>query len=169
VTISVGVGSCPQHGRDAGELSRVADAALYWAKAQGKNRSWLYSPSIVRIYSPAELARRAEQQARLRAAENLVRVVDAKDTYTGAHSESVARLVERIATRLGLNDEMIEQLRLAGLLHDLGEISISDRVPQKPGRLNREETALVRTHPQLGASLLDGLELSPARRLAAIG
>jgi diguanylate cyclase (GGDEF)-like protein len=161
VTISAGVGSCPQHARGARELSRVADAALYWAKAHGKNRSCLYSPSIVRIYSPVELARRAEQQARLRAAENLVRVVDAKDTYTGVHSESVARLVQRLAGELGLGDELTEQLRLAGLLHDLGKIAISDRILQKPGRLDAEEIALLRTHPDLGASLLDGLELSP--------
>ncbi|MGZ4383493.1 MAG: diguanylate cyclase, partial [Gaiellaceae bacterium] len=161
ITISAGIGSCPQHARDVRSLSRVADAALYWAKAHGKNRSCLYSPSIVRIYSPTEVARRAEQQARLRAAENLVRVVDAKDTYTGAHSESVSRLVEKIALRLELGEELVEQLRLAGLLHDLGKIAISDQILQKPGRLAPGELSLLRTHPDLGASLLDGLELSP--------
>jgi HD-GYP domain-containing protein (c-di-GMP phosphodiesterase class II) len=53
------------------------------------------------------------------------------------------------------------QLKLAGLLHDLGKIAISDRVLQKPGALTPEEIQLVRTHPELGYSLLDGLELQP--------
>ena len=75
----------------------VADAALYWAKNHGKNRSCVYSPSVVRSYTPAELAEAAERHARLRAAEGLIRVVDAKDTYAGAHSQSVSRLAEAIA------------------------------------------------------------------------
>jgi diguanylate cyclase (GGDEF)-like protein len=161
VSVSVGIGSCPHHARTAKELDHVADAALYWAKANGKDRTCVYSPSIVRIYSPAELGARAERVARLRAAENLVRVVDAKDTYTGTHSESVARLVEQLARRLGLEEETVAQLRLAGLLHDLGKIAISDQILQKPGRLTFEELRLLRMHPELGASLLDGLDLSP--------
>ena len=108
-----------------------------------------------------ELERRAEHQARLRAAENLVRVVDAKDAYTGAHSERVAVHVEGIARRLGLNDELVEQLKLAGRLHDLGKIAVSDTILQKPTSLTAEEMEQVSTHPHLGASLLDGMEIRP--------
>jgi diguanylate cyclase (GGDEF)-like protein len=161
LTISVGIGSCPAHAQLPKELDQVADAALYWAKAHGKNRSCVYSPSIVRVYSPAELGKRAERVARLRAAENLVRVVDAKDAYTGAHSEHVADLVERIGRQLSLEEEAVGQLRLAGLLHDVGKIAISDSLLQKPDRLTEEELRLLRTHSELGASLLDGMDLAP--------
>ncbi|HJU47388.1 MAG TPA: diguanylate cyclase [Gaiellaceae bacterium] len=161
VTISVGLGTFPDHAGDPDALERVADGALYWAKGHGKNRSCVYAPSLVRIYTPAELELRAERSVRLRAARNLVRVVDAKDAYTGAHSESVSLLVERIGCQLGLEDDVVEQLKLAGLLHDLGKIAISDRVLQKPGPLTVQEMQLVRTHPELGYSLLDGLELDP--------
>jgi HD-GYP domain-containing protein (c-di-GMP phosphodiesterase class II) len=90
-----------------------------------------------------------------------VRVVDAKDVYTGAHSERVALLVEGVARQLRLEDEWVEQLRLAGRLHDLGKIAISDRVLQKPAPLTPEEERHVATHPELGASLLDGMEIRP--------
>src|SRR4029450_11785083 len=80
-----------------------------------------------------------ESAALLRAAENLIRVVDAKDEYTGAHSERVALLVESIARQLELEDELVQQLKLAGRLHDLGKIAIPDRVLQKPGQLTPHE------------------------------
>ncbi len=161
VTVSIGVAFAPEHATGVEELERKADGALYWAKHNGKNCWCLFSPDVVRLHSVEELERDAEQHARLRAAENLVRVVDAKDAYTGAHSERVALHVEGIARRLGLTEELVHQLKLAGRLHDLGKIAISDSVLQKPGQLTPEEVERVATHPQLGASLLDGMDLHP--------
>jgi diguanylate cyclase (GGDEF)-like protein/putative nucleotidyltransferase with HDIG domain len=161
VTITVGIATFPGHAADADELQRVADGALYWAKRHGKNRSCVYSPSVVRIYSPNELTEQAERQARLRAAERLIRIVDSKDTYTGEHSEAVARLVETMARSLGLEGETIEQLRLAALLHDIGKIAIPDSVLQKPGGLEPGERLLVRSHVHFGYSLLEGLGIEP--------
>jgi diguanylate cyclase (GGDEF)-like protein len=161
VTVSVGLAAFPDDALEVEELERKADGALYWAKQNGKNRWCAYSPDVVRVYSVDELERRAEHQARLRAAENLVRVVDAKDAYTGAHSERVALLVEGIARRVGLDEEIVEQLKLAGRLHDLGKIAVSDSILQKPTQLTLEEKAHVSTHPHLGASLLDGMEIRP--------
>ena len=119
VTISVGIASFPSHAAGADELQRTADGALYWSKQHGKNRSCLYSPSVVRIYSPDELERETERNARLRAAKNLVRFVDARDPSTANHSEVVSTLAEAIGVQLGIEAEMIDHLRLAGLLHDL--------------------------------------------------
>ncbi|MGH3023150.1 MAG: bifunctional diguanylate cyclase/phosphohydrolase [Gaiellaceae bacterium] len=161
VTITVGIASFPGHASEADELQKVADGALYWAKRHGKNRSCVYSPSVVRIYSPNELSEQAERQARLRAAENLIRIVDSKDTYTGEHSDAVARLVEAIARDLGLEEDVVHQLRLAGLLHDIGKIAVPDTVLQKPGCLDPEERSLVRAHVQFGYALLEGLGIEP--------
>jgi diguanylate cyclase (GGDEF)-like protein len=160
-TVSVGLATFPDQAADVGSLERAADAALYWAKLNGKNRYCTYSPVIAEESSPDEVARRVELQARLRAAENLIRVVDAKDEYTGAHSERVALLVEAIARRLALDDELVEQLKLAGRLHDLGKIAIPDRVLQKPGELTAHEERQLAHHPELGASLLDGMDIRP--------
>ncbi len=161
VTITVGIASFPGHASDADQLQQVADGALYWAKRHGKNRSCVYSPSVVRIFSPNELTELAERQAQLRAAENLIRIVDSKDTYTGEHSDAVGRLVEAIARDLGLDEEAVQQLRLAGLLHDIGKIAVPDAVLQKAGALDPEERALVRAHVQFGYSLLEGLGIDP--------
>ena len=161
VTVSVGLASYPDQGDDVASLERAADSALYWAKHSGKNRYCTYSPAIAEAFSPAELERRAEHQARLRAAENLIRVVDAKDEYAGAHSERVALLVEAVARKLEVDDEQVEQLKLAGRLHDLGKIAIPDRVLQKPGALTPYEEHQLAHHPELGASLLDGMDIRP--------
>jgi diguanylate cyclase (GGDEF)-like protein/putative nucleotidyltransferase with HDIG domain len=164
VTVSAGIAAYPETASDRDELLRVADGALYWAKDHGKNRSCVYSPTVVRIYTPEELAETAERHARLRAAEGLIRVVDAKDTYAGAHSQSVSRLVEGIARAMGLDEETVEQVRLAGLLHDLGKIAIPDRILQKPGKLDPDELRIMREHAELGYRLLEGLGVSPVDR-----
>jgi diguanylate cyclase (GGDEF)-like protein len=160
-TVSVGLATFPDQADDVEALERAADGALYWAKQNGKNRFCTFSPVIAEASSPAELERRVEHQARLRAAENLIRVVDAKDEYTGAHSERVALLVEAIGRTLGLEDDHVEQLKLAGRLHDLGKIAIADRVLQKPGSLTPHEERQLAHHPELGASLLDGMDIRP--------
>jgi diguanylate cyclase (GGDEF)-like protein len=160
-TVSVGIATLPAHADEIDALESAADSALYWAKLHGKNRFCAYSAVVAEAQAPAELERRIERQARLRAAENLIRVVDAKDEYTGAHSERVALLVEAIARQFGLDEGQVEQLKLAGRLHDLGKIAIPDRVLQKPGALTPHEERQLAHHPQLGASLLDGMDIRP--------
>ena len=161
VTISVGIATFPSHADSAEELQRTADGALYWSKHHGKNRSCLYSPSVVRVFSTEELERAAEQDARLRAAKNLVRFVDARDPSTASHSQIVSSLAEAIGIELGLDPETIERLRLAGLLHDLGKIGLPDAILQAPRALTDEEFAIVRRHPEFGHALLDGLGIEP--------
>jgi diguanylate cyclase (GGDEF)-like protein len=161
VTISVGIASFPHHARSPEELQKTADGALYWSKQHGKNRSCLYSPSVVRIYSPDELERETERNARLRAAKNLVRFVDARDPSTANHSEVVSALAEAIGVQLGVEAEMVDHLRLAGLLHDLGKIGLPDAILKAPRRLTPDEYAIVKRHPEFGHSLLDGLGIEP--------
>jgi diguanylate cyclase (GGDEF)-like protein len=160
-TISVGMAAFPEHATTVEGLEQAADSALYWAKLHGKNRTCEYGPAVAEESSPSELARRVELQARLRAAENLVRVVDVKDEYAGEHSERVAQLVEAIARRLHLDAELVEQLTVAGRLHDLGKIAIPDSLLQKPGPLEPHEMTQLAHHPELGASLLDGMDIRP--------
>jgi diguanylate cyclase (GGDEF)-like protein len=161
VTVSVGMATFPDDAWNQDDLERAADGALYWAKQNGKNRSCAYSPAVTAASAPDELERRIEFQARLRAAENLIRVVDAKDEYTGAHSERVALLVEALARLLACDEEHVELLKVAGRLHDLGKIAIPDTILQKPDRLTPEEQHQLAHHPVLGASLLDGMDIRP--------
>ena len=102
------------------------------------------------------------RDARLRTAERLVSVVDARDAYVGKHSIAVAELTAAIGRRLGLEGEELRLLRLAGLLHDLGKLGLRDSILNKPGPLTVEEMEMMRRHPQLGFELLQALDLAPA-------
>jgi diguanylate cyclase (GGDEF)-like protein len=161
LTVSAGIACYPGSADSAEELARVADVALYWTKRHGKNRWCVYSPAVVELSWPAELAASVEYDARLRAAENLIHVVDARDTYTGSHSQSVAQLAASIGETLGLPEDAISQLRLAGLLHDLGKIAIPDDILQKRGSLSPAEFATLRGHSEIGFGLLQGLDVNP--------
>jgi diguanylate cyclase (GGDEF)-like protein len=161
VTISTGIATFPTHASDPDELQRTADGALYWSKAHGKNRSCLYSPTVVRILTPRELERETERNARLRAAKNLVRFVDARDPSTAMHSEVVSALAEAIGIELELDPTTIDHLRLAGLLHDIGKIGLPDAILRAPRALTDEEYEIVKKHPEFGHSLLDGMGIDP--------
>ena len=161
VTISVGIASYPSQADDADGLQRMADGALYWSKHHGKNRSFVYSPKLVRIHSAKDLEWETERMARLRAAKNIVRFVDAKDSSTAHHSETVSALAAAIATEMDLDENMVDQLALAGLLHDIGKIGIPDSLLQAPRALTSSEAAAIKTHPALGFSLLEGLGIAP--------
>jgi len=161
VTISVGIASYPGQADDADGLQRMADGALYWSKHHGKNRSFVYSPKVVRIHSAKELEWETERVARLRAAKNIVRFVDAKDPSTANHSETVSALAAAIAAEMGLDENTVDQLALAGLLHDIGKIGIPDSLLQAPRALTAVEFEAIKAHPGLGYSLLEGLGIAP--------
>jgi diguanylate cyclase (GGDEF)-like protein len=161
IAISVGIATFPTHAADAPDLQRTADGALYWSKAHGKNRTCIYSPTVVRIMSPQELEQETERNARLRAAKNLVRFVDARDPSTATHSEVVSGLAEGIGFELGLDPATIDHLRLAGLLHDIGKIGLPDSILRAPRALSDDEFAMVQRHPEFGHELLDGIGIEP--------
>ena len=161
VTISVGIASYPGQADDADGLQRMADGALYWSKHHGKNRSFVYSPKVVRIHSAKELEWETERMARLRAAKNIVRFVDAKDPSTANHSETVSALAAAIGAELGLDEATVDQLALGGLLHDIGKIGIPDSLLQAPRALTAIEFEAIQAHPALGYSLLEGLGIAP--------
>jgi diguanylate cyclase (GGDEF)-like protein len=161
VTVSVGIASYPGQADDADGLQRMADGALYWSKHHGKNRSFVYSPKVVRIHSAKELEWETERVARLRAAKNIVRFVDAKDPSTANHSETVSALAAAIGSEMGLDENIVDQLALAGLLHDIGKIGIPDSLLQAPRALTAVEFEAIKAHPGLGFSLLEGLGIAP--------
>jgi HD-GYP domain-containing protein (c-di-GMP phosphodiesterase class II) len=80
--------------------------------------------------------------------------VEAKDRYTHGHSENVMKYTVVIAKRLGLSDEEIENVKYAGLLHDIGKIGVSELILNKPGRLTPSEFDEIKKHPSLGANII---------------
>ena len=161
VTVSAGIATVPDEGLDRDELVRRADSALYWAKEYGKDQVRVYRPDVVEIAELKRLAAGPDRAARFRAAASLARAVDARDAYTGSHSERVADLAARIATRLGVDREQVELTRLAGSLHDLGKLAIPEEILRKPGPLSETERLVLERHPQIGFRMLESLGVDP--------
>ncbi len=87
----------------------------------------------------------------------LTSAVDAKDPYTRGHSQRVARMAGRIAAFMGLDEQAIETIMLAGLLHDIGKIGVPDSILLKPDELDEAERAVMIRHAELGAEILEGI------------
>lgn len=85
---------------------------------------------------------------------SLARALDERDPYTKFHSENVSRYGVAIGRKAGLNKAQLENLRLAGLLHDIGKIGIPDIVLHKPDALTDDEFAMIKEHSRLGAEIL---------------
>jgi diguanylate cyclase (GGDEF)-like protein len=161
LTVSAGVATYPVQGVGRDELIRLADSALYWAKEDGKNRARAYEPAYVELKQLQQLAEGTDRAARYRAAASLAKAVDARDAYTGSHSERVGDLAARIARRLGLDDGQVELTRLAASLHDLGKLAIPEEILRKPGTLNESERLVLQRHPQIGFRMLESLGVEP--------
>src|SRR5207244_4710798 len=98
---------------------------------------------------PKRLAAGPDRAARYRAAASLAKAVDARDTYTGSHSERVAELSARVAMRLGLDQEQVELTRLSGSLHDLGKLAIPEEILRNPGELTDSARLVLARRPHL--------------------
>ncbi|MUM78566.1 HD domain-containing protein [Pseudodesulfovibrio sp. F-1] len=94
----------------------------------------------------------------------VVNALGARDAYTEGHGERVAVYAERLARRLGLDEEEVERVRVAGMLHDIGKIGFSDLVfSNEDTGMNEEMLLEIRSHPQWGYDILKNLDfLGPA-------
>jgi len=84
--------------------------------------------------------------------------VEMRDPYTAGHQRRVARLAEAIATELGLPQERIHGIRLAGTVHDVGKIGVPAEILSKPGLLSVIEFNLIKQHPSIGYEILKEVE-----------
>ena len=93
--------------------------------------------------------------------------VDAKDRYTHGHSSRVARYAREIAARAGFSEAEQNNIYMMGLLHDVGKIGIPDAIINKNGRLTDEEFAQIKTHPAVGAEILEKITDLPELKTGA--
>lgn len=77
-------------------------------------------------------------------------LLDLKDLNTGVHSTRLAEWGMRVGAELGLDESHLQNLEVAALLHDIGKVGIPDSILRKPGKLNEEEYALMKKHPEYG-------------------
>jgi diguanylate cyclase (GGDEF)-like protein/putative nucleotidyltransferase with HDIG domain len=155
VSVSVGI-AVGVPGEGAEPLVRAANRALYAAKRLGRDRCVVHHAEALAVLDALADERAGDQLA---AAILLAETLDLRDVATARHSETVGRYAERIAVELGLPPDHVERVRVAGVLHDIGKLGISDAVLLKPGRLEPHEWEEIERHPELGARILENANL----------
>ena len=141
--------------------------ALLWRSDYGPTAALpVLLPMGVSWWAFAQYHReRAAHQATIRA---LVQAVDIKDGYTRGHSERVGRASMMIARELGLDDERVEVLRFAGILHDVGKLGVPTRLLTKTGPLTPEERRVIELHPEYGHEMVRGISFLGEARAAVL-
>ena len=83
--------------------------------------------------------------------------LDLRDRETEGHSRRVVEYTARLANEIGLDKDIIKNIRRGALIHDIGKIGVPDAVLHKPGSLDAEETLIIRRHPEAGFKMLSGI------------
>ena len=156
LSVSVGICSAPYAASSAKELMDNADLAVYNAKQGGKDQIVIFRGASDLV--PQHLAERTdaivdriergdgEYRTALSMISALTAAIDAKDHYTYAHSKNVARYAATLAVAAGLNDDQVRTIYAAGLLHDIGKISIPEKILNKTDQLADEEYQIMKDH-----------------------
>jgi HD-GYP domain-containing protein (c-di-GMP phosphodiesterase class II) len=170
LVLAVGIGVATAQGISR-PIRAFADKAL--AISRGDFKGTIASRSLNEIGQLAEtfnhmtrqldLYDRNMRELFLATIKSLAAAIDAKDPYTRGHSERVAIFSVAIARELGLDERSLERVQIAALLHDVGKIGIEDAVLRKPERLTDAEYAIIKRHPEMGASIM-----APIRQLKDI-
>lgn len=156
LSVSIGICSAPCAASTAKELLDNADLATYNAKQGGKNCVAVFQG--VSTVLPQQISERTdailnrvtagtdERQNTVATISALTAAIDAKDHYTYAHSKNVARYAASLAVAAGLNDDQVRTIYSAGLLHDVGKISIPEDILNKSGKLTEQEFNIMKGH-----------------------
>jgi diguanylate cyclase (GGDEF)-like protein len=141
--------------RDKDELIREADLALIGAKRINQHAA-IYSADMHTHLDEGT----AEDEHHTRTLANaLALAVDAKDSYTRSHCQTVSQLCVVIATELSIHRQRLVRVRLAGLLHDVGKIGVPDSILNKPTALTHDEYEQMKTHSILGAAIIEAADM----------
>lgn len=148
-----------KRGLDAGSAWRTRSTGAL-QRCGGSRRSWRSRPSRL---GTAPLRRSRSEAARGKATDTaltdptlsaMASALEARDPYTGNHSERVSEYATVIARRMDLTAEQVAQVRAAAVLHDIGKIGIPDSLLHKPGPLTALEYGRVMEHPMIGEQIL---------------
>ena len=162
ITASLGLANWPADGVTAEEIVNAADTALYRAKREGGNRSHCASGTLLELQdTPLSLVDSRDGDT-LSAIFALAETVDAKEHYTNSHWRKVKEYAVLLATAVKLEPEAITKLETSALLHDIGKISISEKILNKRTPLTTSDWEAVKTHPQVGVNIASRVpELAP--------
>jgi diguanylate cyclase (GGDEF)-like protein len=159
----IGVASFPKHASSAEGLAQAAAAAAEAAQVLGADRAVIFSEELQDVLGGDPSRGLTERRTHLSTVLSLAEVLDLRDARTAAHSLSVSHYCEMLGRELGLSEQRIQRLRLAGLVHDIGKVGIPDQILDKPSPLSPAEWDQVRRHPEMAARILGARELTDIR------
>lgn len=152
VTITCGISVFPDISKDADSFLHNAEQAVYYGKLEGKGQMVVYRSGMEDRSQNPDIRAAYERVAPTIYA--LTAAIDAKDTYTFVHSMNVSQYAVILAEALGMNSTDIEIIRDAGMLHDIGKISIPEHILQKTSRLTAEEYEVMKTHVENSTKMI---------------
>lgn len=172
LTTGIGIATYPKDGESSQDLLNSVYEALKEAKRIGRLQIASYSEinhgaNIKNTNKPSRGKGRNDDLI-LSAVFSLAKAVDARDHYTRRHSEFVARYAAALGREIGLSEEEITNLSIAGLLHDIGKIGIPDSLLNKPDKLTQEEWQFMNRHPILGAEIIRNMKGLPKAIVKAV-
>lgn len=159
-TLSIGVASFPAQAARPELLSQNARTALEWARSHGGDRTFLFHADTAEIMRAQQHEKVADDEAILTTVAALAASIDARHPSTVFHSENVGRVAALVAAELGLPVDRAEDVRVAGLLHDVGKVGISDDVVVAYGPLSDAQEQELRRHPEIGERMLSGSRMA---------
>jgi len=163
VKASIGVASYPKHAATTEELMQASDSAAVVGDTLGSDRAVVYSADVEGAFSAEAGIAPKEGRVNLTTVLSLAEVLDLRDSRNATHSMAVARYAELLGNELGLPEQRVHRLRLAGMLHDIGKVGLADSILDKPGPLSPSEWDQVHRHPEMAARILGAKELTDIR------
>ncbi len=155
LNISAGVACYPDDAASKEDLIKKADQALYFAKDKGRNTVCTYQETI--SYAIKEIPKEVDtilKDPELKDIDKIAKGIDSKSHYTKGHSIEVAAYAIMLGKQIHLEQPLMESLRIAGILHDLGNIGVPEYILNKPGFLTHEEKSIIQGHPGLAEMVL---------------
>ena len=160
-------------------LSKPVDRTELWARVQSLLKVKAYNDHMRNYQKELEIevAKRTEQlrQAfeQIKAASfdtiyRLSRAAEYKDEDTGSHIQRMSHYAASVARQMGLDESTVETILYAAPMHDVGKIGIPDRILLKPGKLDRDESEIMKQHTIIGGRILEGSDAESVKLAEAI-